>query len=219
VTPYTVPEVLRGQPPDAPSDFSFGAVLYGLLTGRRAFEGDNPDALRQRSITRRQRRRAAPAVDRLVASCLAKEPAARCQRLQKIILELKLLTVAVQRADTPCAAAMKPKPPCARRSSSSRPALPRGWRRTIRAILEFRGAVSEALNSLRDPLSAVRAELAAAQERAAQVGRSVEETLKTPSAAIESVRAATAQTDDLVERVMEALVSLQTTAFKHSGEG
>jgi serine/threonine protein kinase len=57
----SAPEVLREQPPDARSDiFSFGAVLYGLLTGLRAFEGDNPDALRQRSITRRQRRRAAP---------------------------------------------------------------------------------------------------------------------------------------------------------------
>ena len=71
---------------------------------------------------------------------------------------------------------------------------------------------------MRDHLSAVRAELAA-QERAAQVERSAEETLKTQSAAIESVRAAIAQTDDLVERVVEALVSLQTTALKHSDEG
>jgi serine/threonine-protein kinase len=39
---YTSPEVLRGEPPDARSDiFSFGATLYEMATGRRAF-GDDP---------------------------------------------------------------------------------------------------------------------------------------------------------------------------------
>jgi chromosome segregation ATPase len=40
-------------------------------------------------------------VDRLVASCVAKDPAVRCQRMQKIIMELKLLSVAARRAETP----------------------------------------------------------------------------------------------------------------------
>ena len=37
---YMAPEVLQGQEADARSDiFSFGCVLYEMLTGRRAFEG------------------------------------------------------------------------------------------------------------------------------------------------------------------------------------
>src|SRR4051812_18922860 len=38
-TGYTAPEILQGRPADARSDiFGFGAVLFEMLTGRRAFE-------------------------------------------------------------------------------------------------------------------------------------------------------------------------------------
>ena len=37
------PKQLEGRDADARSDiFSFGAVLYEMVTGRRAFEGDSP---------------------------------------------------------------------------------------------------------------------------------------------------------------------------------
>ena len=40
VTPYSAPEVLQGEPADARSDvFSFGALVFEMLTGRRAFDG------------------------------------------------------------------------------------------------------------------------------------------------------------------------------------
>jgi eukaryotic-like serine/threonine-protein kinase len=40
---YMSPEQLRGKPADARSDlFSFGAILYEMLSGKRAFHGESP---------------------------------------------------------------------------------------------------------------------------------------------------------------------------------
>ena len=92
-TSYKSPEVLEGQPADARSDiFSFGAVVYEMLSGKRAFEGAARGAMAPSG---------SPAVDRLVSGCMAPEPAARIQRIQKVMLELKLLAVSAARAATP----------------------------------------------------------------------------------------------------------------------
>ena len=105
VTPYTAPEVLQGQPADARSDiFSFGALVFEMLTGRRAFDGDGQTELKLALCNSAPPPSGSPAVDRLVTSCVAKSPAARWQRMQKIIMELKLLTVAARRADAAPAA-------------------------------------------------------------------------------------------------------------------
>src|SRR5215471_1791251 len=46
VTPYTAPEILRGRKPDPRADiFAFGAIVFEMLTGRRAFEGTGPASL------------------------------------------------------------------------------------------------------------------------------------------------------------------------------
>src|SRR5271157_5561358 len=92
-TSYAAPEVLAGGPADARSDiFSFAAVLYETLTGRAPYQG------KDRSTPKPS---GSPVVDRLVANCLALDPAARCQRMQKVMLELKLLSVAAARAGAP----------------------------------------------------------------------------------------------------------------------
>jgi hypothetical protein len=102
VTPYTAPEVAaQNRPADARSDiFSFGTIVYEMLTGRRAFVGE-PEAVLIASLCNSAAApTGSPAVDRLVNGCLAKDPAARWQRMQKIILELKLLTAAARRTAT-----------------------------------------------------------------------------------------------------------------------
>ena len=92
-TSYASPEVLDGRPADARSDiFSFGAVLYEILTGRAPYQG------KERSTPMPS---GSPAVDRLVGNCLVADPAARCQRMQKVMLELKLLSAAASRAAVP----------------------------------------------------------------------------------------------------------------------
>jgi hypothetical protein len=102
VTPYTAPEVLQGETADSRSDiFSFGAIVFEMLTGRRAFDGENQTELKLALCNAAPPPSGSPSVDRLVTACVAKAPSARWQRMQKIILELKLLTVAARRADTP----------------------------------------------------------------------------------------------------------------------
>lgn len=92
-TSYAAPEVLDGRPADARSDiFSFGAILYEILTGRAPFQGKDRTAPMPSG---------SPAVDRLVGSCLVADPASRCQRMQKVMLELKLLSAAASRAAVP----------------------------------------------------------------------------------------------------------------------
>ena len=89
VTPYTAPELLQGHAADSGSDiFAFGAVVYEMFSGRRAFEGDGPAALSAAINTSMPPSCGIPAVDRLIGNCLAKDPAARWQRMQKILLEL-----------------------------------------------------------------------------------------------------------------------------------
>jgi tRNA A-37 threonylcarbamoyl transferase component Bud32/dienelactone hydrolase len=81
---YMSPEQAEGQPVDARSDiFSFGALLYEMLAGRRAFGGSTrvgviTAILRdQPAPIRTVRADAPPAIDPILQRALAKDPAAR----------------------------------------------------------------------------------------------------------------------------------------------
>jgi len=82
---YMSPEQAEGKPLDARSDiFSFGAVLYEMLSGKRAFVGESSAALLS-AVMRDDpkplsevRRDLQPEVRRIVSRCLKKDPAARC---------------------------------------------------------------------------------------------------------------------------------------------
>ena len=81
---YMSPEQAEGKPIDARSDiFSFGSVLYEMLTGRRAFEGQSSAALLSAVIRddpkplNKSNRDIPPEVRRIVSHCLKKTAAAR----------------------------------------------------------------------------------------------------------------------------------------------
>src|SRR5580658_1903119 len=84
---YMSPEQLRGEPIDVRSDiFSFGAVLYEMLTGRRAFAAERQPELMAAILTTN------PPVDEvsrpqraLVANCLAKPRQQRPASMQEVL--------------------------------------------------------------------------------------------------------------------------------------
>ncbi|HJT17792.1 MAG TPA: serine/threonine-protein kinase, partial [Thermoanaerobaculia bacterium] len=93
---YMSPEQIAGEEADARSDiFSFGAVLYEMLTGKRAFEGKSKTSIvaaivggEPRAISQLQPM-TPPALEHVIAKCLAKEPEMRWQSAGDIATELE----------------------------------------------------------------------------------------------------------------------------------
>ena len=83
---YMSPEQAQGKPIDARSEvFSFGAVLYELLAGRRAFEGSSTAQVLSAVLRDEPPRLAAPtALDAIVRRCLQKDPARRFPSMEAV---------------------------------------------------------------------------------------------------------------------------------------
>ena len=96
---YMSPEQVRGRPADARSDiFSFGAILYEMLSGARAFRGDSaadtmsailredpPDL----SVTNQA---ISPELERVVRHCLEKSPEQRFHSASDVAFDLEALS-------------------------------------------------------------------------------------------------------------------------------
>jgi eukaryotic-like serine/threonine-protein kinase len=93
---YMAPEQIEGRDADARSDiFAFGALLFEMMTGRVAFEGGSragvisailkdeplPVSLVQPA--------APPALDRIISTCLAKDPDDRYQSARDLVRDLR----------------------------------------------------------------------------------------------------------------------------------
>ncbi|HEX2455645.1 MAG TPA: protein kinase [Vicinamibacterales bacterium] len=92
---FMSPEQAEGKPVDARSDiFSFGAVLYEMATGQRAFTGDTPMStisaiLRDEPKPLSDFRREIPAeLERVIRRCLRKDPARRFQTMADLKVAL-----------------------------------------------------------------------------------------------------------------------------------
>ena len=93
------PEQVRGKATDARSDiFSFGAILYEMVSGIRAFHGDS-SADTMSAILKEDppdlnetNRNVSPALDRIVRHCLEKSPAERFQSARDVAFNLEALT-------------------------------------------------------------------------------------------------------------------------------
>lgn len=82
---YMSPEQLEGKDADERSDlFSFGCVLYELVTGRRPFEGSSPASLIAAILQSRPAPLDSPALNRIVETCLARDPEERWQTAREL---------------------------------------------------------------------------------------------------------------------------------------
>jgi tetratricopeptide (TPR) repeat protein len=97
-TAYMSPEQAEGKPVDARSDiFSFGAVLYEMVTGRRAFRGDTrlsilSAILKDEPEPASSVRKEIPhELERIIAQCLRKDRERRFQHMDDVRVALEQL--------------------------------------------------------------------------------------------------------------------------------
>src|SRR5712671_1753954 len=96
---YMSPEQLKSQPADHRSDiFSFGAILYEMLSGKRAFRGDSM-AETMSAILREDppdlsetNKTVSPALERLVHHCLEKNPTERFHSARDLAFAIESLS-------------------------------------------------------------------------------------------------------------------------------
>jgi eukaryotic-like serine/threonine-protein kinase len=96
---YMSPEQLEGRDADARSDiFAFGAVLYEMLTGRKAFEGKSRASITAAIMEREPppvsqvQPLTSPLLEKLIKACLAKDPEQRRQTAHDVLLDLQWIS-------------------------------------------------------------------------------------------------------------------------------
>ena len=117
---YMSPEQAEGKKVDARSDiFSFGAVLYEMVTGRRAFPGDS-SASTMAAVLKSDPKPPSQLVEgiprdleRIILRCLRKDPARRFQHVTDLAVDLEELKEATESGESPVA------PPTRARSSKA----------------------------------------------------------------------------------------------------
>ncbi len=96
---YMSPEQVRGKPADHRSDiFSFGAILYETLSGRRAFRGDTAADTMSAILMKEPpdlsvaNQNIPPALERIVRHCLEKNPEERFYSAHDLAFDLEALS-------------------------------------------------------------------------------------------------------------------------------
>jgi tetratricopeptide (TPR) repeat protein len=109
---YMSPEQVRGQPVDHRSDiFSFGCLLYEMVTGQRPFAGDNILSATAAILEREPKRPSEilenmpPALERIILKCVDKERTRRFQSVLDIRQQLESGDVLSSARQPPAAAA------------------------------------------------------------------------------------------------------------------
>jgi len=108
---YMAPEQIEAKEVDARTDiFAFGAVVYEMATGRKAFEGKSSASVMAKIMEAEPPSMASltpmtpPALDRVVKTCMAKDPDERWQTAGDLCRELKWIAEGGSQTAVPAAA-------------------------------------------------------------------------------------------------------------------
>lgn len=111
---YMAPEQIHGNNADARTDiFALGAVLYEMLTGRRAFEGKNEISVMSAILEKEPepvstaKPLTPPALDHVIQRALAKDPEERWQSAADLRAELRWIAGGGSQAGAPTVASRK----------------------------------------------------------------------------------------------------------------
>jgi eukaryotic-like serine/threonine-protein kinase len=112
---YMSPEQIEGKELDGRSDiFSFGTVLYEMLTGKRAFDGKSQLSVASAILEKEPEPitntvpLTPPPLDRAIRRCFAKDPDDRWQTARDLALELKWIATPTATTDSARPVAAKP---------------------------------------------------------------------------------------------------------------
>jgi hypothetical protein len=245
LTPYTAPEILQGSPADARTDiFAFGAVLYEMASGRHAFLADSPEVLEEEIRAKGFSPIGHEGLDQLVKQCMAKDPAARWQRMQHVQMELKLLAIAERQSGPGVFSRQQELEAAVRAELKGQAGLLADLEQAVTARTnELAQAVTTALDDVQVQFAEVEKCLEASQQRADYFAQSaveaaestqreiavlqmglasevhaIEQAAKGQAHTIESIKASMARHEDYVERVVEALEALQSLVLDQPDE-
>ena len=100
---YMAPEQLEGKAVDGRADiFAFGAVVYEMVTGKRAFQGTSQASLIAAIMNSHPQpmseleAKTPPTLDHIVGTCLAKDPTDRWQTARDVAREIRRLSAGRQ---------------------------------------------------------------------------------------------------------------------------
>jgi len=152
---YMSPEQIQGKEADARSDiFAFGAMLYEMLTGKRAFQGKSQLSLASAILERdpepisQLQPMTPPVLDQIIRTCLAKDPDDRFQSAHDLKLQLQWAAAGGSRVGVPIGESSQ-------RKKITKPilvAIAAGWLIALAAgilLLENSSRLSEARQTLR----------------------------------------------------------------------
>lgn len=131
---YMSPEQLRGDPLSAASNiFSLGAILFEMVTERKAFDGEDADQVRQSILEMtpvapdQVNRKLHPALSQVIMKALSKASEERYQSGQELVNDLERCKESASKA------AAKPGPPAAKAPAPQK-AAPAVSAQTVRPV-------------------------------------------------------------------------------------
>lgn len=135
---YMSPEQIQGKEADPRSDiFAFGAMMYEMLTGKRAFEGKSQLSMASAILEKEPDPISAvqpltpPALEHLVKTCLAKDPDQRFQSAHDLKLQLQWIMAGGSQVGAPAVVVSQRK----NRKKLLAVAMAGGWLVAVAALI------------------------------------------------------------------------------------